>query len=654
MKTTLFEDALILSAIRLARWSVKCLPGDVCLVLARGVGTVVYVFSKRRRIAYKNLRMAFAGEKSLKELRRLALRSFQNLAMAGAEMLRIPDMTNEYIESHYRIEGREHFEPFVREKKGVILLTGHFGSWELLNIAGAMLGYPLVVFARAQKHPRSDAYLNQLRTYRGCQVIYKGTPIREILRALKKGKMVGILSDQDGGRSGRFVNFFNRLSSTPPGAAAFSLHTGAPIFPVYIVREHGGIHRIVIEPAIRLDQGSLSREESERRILQQFADVLERAIRRWPEQWLWAHRRWKSSPERKVVVLSDGKAGHLKQSLVVLDAMRRERESRGVGAEHFWSCVVEVRYRSDFRKKCWKTAGILFRGNPPFAGSWLSWALTPECARQVQNTYADVVVSCGASAVEVNLWMKKENGAKSVVVMAPRVSSEAFDAIIVPKHDKLKAAENVFLTDGALTRLSLTELTDAGAALARRLGVSPDEKFIGLLIGGDTAELQFDPIIFERWMLSILNFARHTDAQILVTTSRRTPPWAEQSLKQLFGDITRCPLLVIANEANRDDILPGILGLSAVVLVSAESMSMVSEAVASGKRALVFHPCRRARFKRKYTRLLERWEKEHKIEWCDADGVAQGLERTAAGLKARENQAEETERALLEAARRVF
>ena len=103
MKKILFEDALILNAIRFARFCVRLLPLDVCLCMARGVGSVTYFFSKRRHIAYKNLRMVFAGQKSAAEMKRIAHASFQNLAMAGVEMLRIPELTHEDIQNHFRI-----------------------------------------------------------------------------------------------------------------------------------------------------------------------------------------------------------------------------------------------------------------------------------------------------------------------------------------------------------------------------------------------------------------------------------------------------------------------------------------------------------------------------------------------------------------------
>ena len=142
-KKTSFEDALILNSIRCARFFVGVLPNGVSMAGARVFGRLVYWTSKRRRTAYKNLRMAFAGEKSSREMKRIACASMQHLAMSGIDLLSIPTMTAEYIEKYFLIEGADKFKPFAERKQGVIFLTGHFGSWELLNIAGGLLGYPM-------------------------------------------------------------------------------------------------------------------------------------------------------------------------------------------------------------------------------------------------------------------------------------------------------------------------------------------------------------------------------------------------------------------------------------------------------------------------------------------------------------------------------
>ena len=654
MKKISYEDALILNGIRFARFCVRALPIDVSMTGARAFGRFVYWTSKRRSIAYKNLRMVFAGEKSSKEMRRIARVSMENLAMSGIDLLSIPEMTREYVEKNFEIEGEERFKPYVEGSKGVIFLSGHFGSWELLNIAGGLMGYPMTALARVQKHPRSDAYLNDLRISKGSQVIHKGMPMREILRALRRGQIVGILSDQDGGKNGCFVEFFGRLSSTPNGAAAFGLRTGSAIFPSFISRGKDHRHKIEIVGPLKLPDASLPPREAERFLLQQFVSELEKRVRQAPEQWLWAHRRWKSSPDRIVVLLSDGKSGHLNQSLALFEALRREREAQGFPPERFRKKTIEVRFRSSFSKKCWKVLGFLFRGRPPFGERLLQWVLAPECAREVIGSYADIVISCGSSLTEVNLWMKKENIAKSMVIMNPRSFVKQFDAVIVPKHDRVTPAKNVFETEGALPSWSAEGMRREGEKLENDLKLSKNGSRLGFLVGGDTDSLKFDAPCFEAWMAAIRRVAGLSGAKVLATTSRRTPVWADKRMKEMFSDAQLCPLLVIANEANRPGVVAGILALSDVVLVSGESMSMISEAVSSGKPVIVFSPWKKTAFKGKYERALAALEKKGSIRRATPDDFELILkERMDRGTDAASGT-QSVELVLNRAAKRVF
>ncbi|MBI3315963.1 MAG: mitochondrial fission ELM1 family protein [Candidatus Omnitrophica bacterium] len=606
MKKTSFEDALILNTTRGARFLTHGLPWGVSLGIARALGTLVFFLSKRRKIALKNLRAAFAGERPALELERIALRSFQNLAMSAAEMLRIPDMDRRYIESHVKVIGAEKLQGPLRERRGIIFLTAHFGNWELLNVAGSLLGYPMVALARVQKHPRSDEYLNRIRASKGTQIIRKGMPIREILRALKSGRIVGMLSDQDGGKNGVFVDFFNRLSSTPGGAAAFALRTGAVIFPVFISRVDGSRHEVEVEGPLEIPESGVSSEDAERILLQQFARVLETKIRRRPDQWLWAHRRWKSTPNRTVLVLSDGKPGHQNQSLTVFEAIRERFKNRGLPDACLTRRCVEVKFKNELFKNFLGAWVLLTGGRFPFKRWFCRLALVPDCFETLSRAYADIVVSCGHSLLGANLYMKEENSARSVVVMKPSFSPRYFDVLIVPRHDKIKKAANVFTTEGALVFSSSEALETESRRLAEETGLTGSIQKIGLLVGGDTDDVRFVEAPLQGIFDALDRHCRSTGAALLATSSRRTPSWADALLKRYFKENERCRLLVVANEANRPGVVQGILGLCDLVLVSGESMSMVSEAVASGKRVIVFLPFDKSRLKSKYRSFLNR------------------------------------------------
>src|SRR5690349_3372260 len=156
MKKILLEDALILNAIRAGRSLVRVFPLSMSYAFARAIGTLVYWTGKRRHDARRNLRMAFAAQLSPGEMRRIGRHSVHSIAMAAVDLLRIPQMRREDVSKRFTIAGREHFEPYVKSGKGIIFLTGHYGSWELLNIVSGLEGYPMAALARVQKHPRSD------------------------------------------------------------------------------------------------------------------------------------------------------------------------------------------------------------------------------------------------------------------------------------------------------------------------------------------------------------------------------------------------------------------------------------------------------------------------------------------------------------------
>ncbi len=607
-KKILFEDALILNAARCSSFLLRLLPVEAALWVGRRIGSVVYFFSKRRRIALRNLRAAFAAELSPEKIDSIARGSFQTMAMSAVELLRFPAIDDVYIAKNLKITGSHHYEPSLKRGQGVIFLTGHFGNWELLNMAGSLLSRPVVVLARKQKHPRSDEFLNQLRALRGTQIVLKGMPVRELMRALHDSKIIGMLSDQDGGKNGAKVLFFGRTSSTPRGAAAFALRTQAPIFPVFVVREgDSALHRIEVEAPLKMPGADVGPEEAERDLLQQFSEILESKVRTSPAQWLWAHRRWKSTPDRRVLVLSDEKTGHLNQSLALLHeiAFSQGTELSNGSVSHR---VVRVRFKNRPAEILLKAVVFIFGKRAPFRRLLLKAALEDSCRRELLSAYADIVVSCGSRLGAVNLLISAENFAKSAALMRPFEPARHFDAVIAPKHDKIKPAANVFLTEIAPCSVTPAEVDLQAQFLARNIeGLENDRRRkIGLLVGGDTDKASFSRERFERILKEILRYGVETDAAVLATSSRRTPPWADELLKRSLGDRQRCPVLVIANESNRVGVVAGILGLCDAVIVSGESISMVSEAITAGKPVIVFIPSDAMPLKPKHKEFLDR------------------------------------------------
>ncbi len=611
----------------------------------------MYTFSKRGRIANRNLRAAFAHEKPDAELRRIARQSVQNLAMGIVEILKFPDHDKRYLETHVSMVDPEKFQPYLKSGTGIIFLTAHFGNWEQLNLVGRLLDLRVAVLVRSQKHPRSDAYLNSIRAHHGTQVIAKGMPIREIIRALRRGWVVGMLSDQDGGANGVFVDFFGRKSSCPSGVAAFAIRTNTPIFPVFAFRDPKDPmkHRIEIEGPI-LAQENLSEEDNKRYLLQAFSDLLEIKIRKAPDQWLWVHRRWKSTPDRFVTVLTDGKAGHVQQSMAIVEALKEERRAKGCTDQNFHLTIVEVLYKNKWARALHYGLGLLSGGI--FFGSTgiLKACLKPASFAALSASYADIVVSCGSSLVLSNIYLKHLNSAKSICLMRPPTFVSAdFDAIILPRHDKIPSEANLYRVHLAPSPdLFHNRSASASAEFAQ------DAKWLGCLIGGDSKSLLYDRPKLERWLTDLETFAKEAQLQLAVTTSRRTPAWADQVISDRLKGNPLCDYLVIANVANRADAVQEIMKKSAVIAVSGDSISMVSESVRSGKPVVVFHPYDKLKLRYKFTHFYNQLKSDQCAYLVDGDALAALRQAYASRQGAGAQVIHQDRQALLDASRRIL
>ena len=247
----------------------------------------------RKKIVLVNLGLAFP-EKPPEELDRIALQSYRNSGRFMIEYARQWKMDQSYIEKHIRIDNPEALES-LRDEKGAIIITGHFGNWELFGIANKYLLGDVAFLVGRQSNSLVDGFINHMRSMHGIELYNRRAAVKGVLSSMKRGGYVCWLSDQDAGESGIVVNFFNYPASTPRGAAAFSTKLGVPVVLAVLIRiGKGPDHRLVIKEPIRPD-GDISREEAEKRITQQYTLELERLIIENPELYWWAHRRWKTS-----------------------------------------------------------------------------------------------------------------------------------------------------------------------------------------------------------------------------------------------------------------------------------------------------------------------------------------------------------------------
>jgi len=594
------------------------LPIRPALKIGRFVGKLIYfVYTKRRRIAYANLKAAFGSHTKPKELRRLTKEVFCRLAETGVEVLRLPDVDKEYVKEYIKQEGLENIDKALENGKGAIILTAHFGNWELSSLAGALSGYPQDVFVRAQKHSKLNELLNNYRMLGGRHVITKGVGTKQIIKTLRENRVVSILTDQDGGQSGYLVEFFGRLASTPAGAISFALRMGSKVLPHFIIRQKGPSHTSVVEPAMELHHQQ-DKEIDIQKNLQQFTNVLADYITKYPTNWLWLHKRWKTSPSRKVLILNDGKAGHLNQSLAIasqvhkrvmakcsadprIDLLRRAKEEEVTDSYDSPSAkphrldeliysqrVVNVKFKNRFFRHLLNICS--FFASPRCQGCMrcVKICLDKDSYRKLVFNYTDVVISAGSSLAGLNKFLGIENNAKAVVAMKPGILPVSrFDLAVIPQHDSPRRSKNTVITDGA-ANLTGADNSQNGANGAKRPDLDLHKgPVIGLLLGGDNKRFRLTVDIARRILDDAIKLTEKLDGQLLVTTSRRTSQEVEAIVEEKLKSYSRCKKLVLANRKNPPDTVSSILDNSQILIISAESISMISEAASCGNKLVM-------------------------------------------------------------------
>jgi len=548
----------------------RLMPVGMALFIGRRLGLLsMSLNSKRRRIAYANLKAAFRDTHSLKELKAILKKTYANIGQGIIEILILPKLDKRHITRCIKFEDFHHAEEALKKGKGFIFLTGHFGTWEMSHIALPFKGFPYTGIAREQKPYLLNELLDKHRESGGCRIISKGPAVKEAFRALKSNRIVGMLVDQDAGKNGVLVDLFGRKASWNPGVMDMALKTGAVILPGFAAREKGPYIRFKVFDPIKLPESG-DREEIIKEGFRQYISCLEEMIKAYPDQWLWQHRRWKSTPSREVLILNDTRTGHLRQSEAVAYKLRDIWHKKGNGLDDLKIRILDVRFRRKFYK------GLL------------RFSLEPESYRELMKTYADIVISCGSSTAGVNLLVSRENNAKSVVIMKPSlINIKRFDLAIVPRHDNPVKLKNVVVTDGALNLINHESLQGNSQELNKITGTLK-KRVIGVLIGGPAKDFKMDKDLVGTLLDELIKAASEYDADILLTTSRRTPGDVEELLRMRLGRNPDCKLLIIANEDNIEGAVEGIIGLSDIVLVSQESISMISEAASSDAYTIVF------------------------------------------------------------------
>lgn len=278
--------------------SLKLLPRGGAIFLGKQIARVAYhLHGRLRRVGLRNLALAMP-ELSLSQRRAIVKGVFVNLGRLLGEFSQFPKITRQNIPRLVEYDGFENYERASKRGRGVLMLTGHVGAWELCAFAQGAYEYPLSFLVRPLDNPRLDQLISRYRELSGNRTIDKNRAVRPVIEALRSGRDVGLLIDVNTlPDQGVFCDFFGIPACSTTGLAVFALRTEAPVVPGFLIwDERLKKHRLCFEPEIPLIRTGDFKEEVVLNTAR-FTKVIEDYARCYPDQWLWVHKRWHTRPE---------------------------------------------------------------------------------------------------------------------------------------------------------------------------------------------------------------------------------------------------------------------------------------------------------------------------------------------------------------------
>ncbi|HOX26287.1 MAG TPA: lysophospholipid acyltransferase family protein [Candidatus Krumholzibacteria bacterium] len=288
-----WRDYLLLATVfALAR----PLPFRALQRLGRRLGLVCWTVAPfRRGVVLANLRAAFGAQLDEPAIRALGRESFAQLGTTLLEFCGYWRLSPERIRGLVEVEGREHIEAALHRGGGALLVSGHFGNWELLGAWLATQGRAVKFLVKTQSNERVDRLQNDVRRRAGVGIIRAGPSVKDVVRTLRGGGLVGLLGDQDAGAGGVFVDFLGRPASVFRGTASLAWRLRCPIVTGFLVRRPDGGFRATIGAPLRIDP-AWDEETAIRAITELHTQRLEAMVRSHPDHYFWVHRRWKTRP----------------------------------------------------------------------------------------------------------------------------------------------------------------------------------------------------------------------------------------------------------------------------------------------------------------------------------------------------------------------
>ena len=277
---------------------IKLIPANSLYGIAKRFGYLGYrLASKQRKIALESLSFAFGQEKSRVELEQIAKDCFILMAKSGFELLFLMDRPAD-LRRRVEMSGKEHLDSALAKGRGVILVSAHFGSFPLLLAKLSLEGYRAGGIMRHMRDARAEKFFLEKRQRLNIKTIYsqpRKACVDTTIKSLRDNEVVFIPLDQNFGTAGVFVDFFGRKAATATGPVVLAQRTKAAIVPCFIIRKPDDKHSIIFEPALDLTAGDNPREIISINI-QRLTGIIESYIRKYPAEWGWIHKRWKSRP----------------------------------------------------------------------------------------------------------------------------------------------------------------------------------------------------------------------------------------------------------------------------------------------------------------------------------------------------------------------
>lgn len=287
-----------LVAVRSLLGAIGALPLATSMRFGKAVGRfLARTFPKLRKTAARNLELAFPDMPE-SEREKIALGTFESLGRHLGFVSHFNKFKLESARELTEVVGKEYFDRAHATGRGVLFFTGHFGSWEVFNLLPPAFGYEMNILVRRIDNPLVENYVDRMRTRFGSVTLDKTRSARTMFRALEQGELLGILADLNvQEKEGVFVDFFGIPASTTTSIAKLALKTNAVVLPAFAVWEESRAKYVVyLEPPVEYDANDNS-PENIRQLTQKITNVVEKYVRRYPEQWLWIHKRWNTRPK---------------------------------------------------------------------------------------------------------------------------------------------------------------------------------------------------------------------------------------------------------------------------------------------------------------------------------------------------------------------